>query len=160
MEKQRWILGLILHIWSETTAKLRFRVLSTSLLALLLCSSVCIASTCPSSTSSLTTISTEEFKFSLMETRTVNVVVGPVSNSLYYLNKVLDNTCWNIYYTTLMKTDAFGSRSWLASFSESPNSKSLAVDTTEQFLYIAVGNSYPRVMIVKSLNWDIQSYQE
>ena len=61
MEKQRWIPGLILHICYETTLKLRCTALSAGLLALLLCSSMCMATTCPSSTSSLPAISTEEF---------------------------------------------------------------------------------------------------
>ena len=88
MGKQRWIIRLILTIFFEMTMKLRCRVIAINLLVLLLCSSVCIAATCPSTTSNLTAISTEQFIFSSGEIHTYGVIAGPVTNSLYYLNHI------------------------------------------------------------------------
>ena len=163
MGKQRWILGLIVTICSETTVKLRCRALVVGLLALLMCSSMCIAATCPSSTSSLTAISTEQFRFEWDDIQTYGVVAGPVTNSLYYLNYVYQQGWWWYYgneFTILLKVDAFGSQSWLFAYYQYPRMKSLSVDTTEQYVYYVRYNDYAKVMKIKTDNGTFESQHE
>ena len=88
-------------------------------------------STCPSSTSN--TITSDQCSFSTYtSTTTFNVVLGPVSASLYYLYQISFPSKW-----VIRKTNPDGSLAWMAALSPQPIVKSLSVDTLEQHVYVA-----------------------
>ena len=157
MEKQRWILGPVMYICFETTVRLRCRILVAGLFTLILCSSVCVAATCPSSTSSLTAISTLKYTISGYYTDTYGVVAGQVTNSFYYLNNVF--MYYMNYKAILMKVDAFGNQSWLSYFDSNPKLKSLSIDTTEQYVHFAICD-YAKVLRIKTNSGGIESQHE
>ena len=91
-------------------------------------------STCPSSSLTSNLITSDQCSFSgYAVTQTLNVVLGPVSASLYYLYYIQypgDN--WAI-----RKTNSEGSLAWMAALSLLPILKSLSVDALEQYVYVA-----------------------
>ena len=101
-----------------------------------LVASICsvLATTCPSSVTSSTTITSEQCSFSgYSSIEHYGVAGGPVSSSLYYL--------YRLYYPTLntavRKVNASGSQTWIASFAFYSILKSLSVDAAEQNVYLA-----------------------
>ena len=95
-------------------------------------------STCPSSSSTSNTITSEQFSFSTYaNTKTYNVVLGPVSVSLYYLYYI--STPGNKW--AIRKTNPDGSLAWMAALSFEPTMKSLSVDALEQYVYVVVNTS-------------------
>ena len=90
-------------------------------------------STCPSSSSTSNTITSEQCSFSTyIFTETYNVVLGPVSASMYYLYYIRNPTNW-----VIRKANSDGSSAWMAALSFYPTVKSLTVDTSEQYVYVA-----------------------
>ena len=91
-------------------------------------------STCPSSSSTSNTITSEQCSFSgYSYTNTHNVVLGPVSASLYFLYRIYTpGSDWAI-----RKVNADGSLAWMAALSFQAILKSLSVSTSEQYVYVA-----------------------
>ena len=91
-------------------------------------------STCPSSNSTLYTITSDQCSFSGYSiTEAFNVVLGPVSASLYFLYSIYTpGNKWAI-----RKTNSDGSLAWMSAVSFQPILKSLSVDTLEQNVYVA-----------------------
>ena len=94
-------------------------------------------STCPSSSSTSNPITSEQCSFSTYtDTQTYNVVLGPVSASLYYMYRI--STPIN---QAIRKTNPDGSLAWIAALSLNPIVKSFSVDTLEQHVYVASYNN-------------------
>ena len=93
----------------------------------------CYWSTCPSFNSNSFKITSEECSFSgYTTTKAYNVVYGPVSFSLYYMYFITTPNGWAI-----RKVNQDGSLAWMAALSFSPIIKSLTVDSSEQYVYVA-----------------------
>ena len=98
-----------------------------------LCVSIANAGTCSSPPSGTASVVTETASFSGFSTsRMYKIVNGPVNNMLYSLMYV--STSDN---AVVRKTDTSGVQSWIASFAFLPIAKSLAIDSTEQNVFIA-----------------------
>ena len=121
----------------------------------MLCSWMWTANTCPISTSSSTAITIEQFTLSENGAQTSGVVVGPVSNSLYYLI-----TIYYFGYSAVRKVDVSGSETWLAAFGSSPMMKSLSVDATEQYVYFVSSTSNFVVMKLTASNGIVVSQHQ
>ena len=88
--------------------------------------------TCPASVPVSAATTKEQCTFTeFSSTESDGIVVGPVSNSLYYLYFVAP------LGTVVRKVNVSGSQTWVASFAFSPITKSLTVDATEQSVYFA-----------------------
>ena len=91
-------------------------------------------STCPSSSTTSNTITSDQCSFSgYSDTQTYNVALGPVSASLYYLYFIdTPSNNWAI-----RKVNPDGSLAWMAALKFWSLLKSLSVDTLEQHVYVA-----------------------
>ena len=102
--------------------------------------------TCSASMSSSSATITETHKFTGSSSVEIfKVVVGPVSNSLYYLDQIYISS----NSAVVRKVDASGSLTWMASFAFNPVMKSLAVDATEESVYVS---SQTNPLVVLKLN--------
>ena len=91
--------------------------------------------TCSASVSSSLATTTERYSFTGSPiVSAFRIVVGPVSNSFYYLYRLFSGS----NSAAVRKVDASGSQTWMASFLFNPIVKSLAVDATEQSVYLSV----------------------
>ena len=92
-------------------------------------------STCPSSSSTLNTITSEQYSFLGYTggTHTYKMVLGPVSASLYYLHYVFTPGG----NSAIRKINLDGSLAWMAALSFWSIVKSLSVNTLEQHVYVA-----------------------
>ena len=109
------------------------------------------ASTCSGSVSNSTLTTTERCSFIgpyYPSTIVLSLAEGPVSKYLYYLYYVYTSTD----NTIIRKVDASGSVSWMASFDFNPSEKSLAVDATEQYVYVESWTSPLVVLRLSSSN--------
>ena len=120
------------------SSKKTCKITKCAIIVLILCLISTIRwSTCPSSSSTSNTITSEQCSFSgYIVTNTRNVVSGPVSASLYYLYSISTPSNWAI-----RKTNADGSLAWMSALSLWPIIKSLSVDTLEQHVYVASSNN-------------------
>ena len=98
--------------------------------------------TCSSSVPSSAATTTELCNFSTT-TYTFGIVVGPVSNSLYYLYALSSPNG-----SVVRKVDVSGSQTWMASFAFWPIIKSLSVDANEQSVYL---ESFTNPLVVLKL---------
>ena len=123
------------RVFSLLPSKKAWKMTKWAVILMILCLIVMSHwSTCPSSSSTLNTITSEQYSFTgYAGTNTDNVVLGPVSGSLYYLYHIFTPSNWAI-----RKTNLDGSLAWMASLSFFLILKSLSVDTSEQHVYVAI----------------------
>ena len=122
----------------------------------MLCSSVCTASTCPSSIPK-TTATTIDYYSRRPDNLivTFKAILSPVSDSLYYYTEVLGLSF--PYRNVLMKFNLSGTKLWLNSFEIYPSRNSLSIDTKEQSVYLASKNNPVIVLRLDSSNGAIVS---
>ena len=123
-----------IRVFTLLSLKKTYKMIKWAVILLILCLITTIHwSTCPSSISTTNTITSEQCSFSeYSNTETYNVVLGPVSASLYYLYLISTPNNWAI-----RKTNPDGSLAWMAALSFKPILKSLSVDSSEQHTYVA-----------------------
>ena len=103
--------------------------------------------TCPNSIPSSSATIKELCSFSTFSsTFTYRTVEGPMSSNAYYLYQLASSN------TAIRKVDSLGSEIWLDSFIFKPIMKSFAVDSTEQFVYLASLNSPLEVLRLSAEN--------
>ena len=133
------VFRLIIPIRFAITVSFRWRIWTASLLALIMCLSVCFASTCPSSISNSTAITREQFTVSEYIPSALGIVVSSVSNSFYILNWL--HAPGN-HTAIVRKLDASGSQIWITAFGDFYYQGRLSVDPTEQYVYLATYDNY------------------
>ena len=99
--------------------------------------SLCYWFTCSASGSNSYLTTSDQCSFTGYTTIALDVVSGPVSNSLYYLYKLTQGS----FYTAIRKINQDGSLAWMAVLSITPTHKSLAVDTLELYVYVSYANN-------------------
>ena len=126
------------RVFALLSSKKTWKMTKCAVILLTLCLITTIRwSTCPSSISTSNTITSEQCSFSsYTSTYTFNVVLGPVSASMYYSYLIFNPVNWAI-----RKTNSDGSLAWMAALSFEPIKKSLFVDTLEQYVYVASWNN-------------------
>ena len=124
----RWVYPLLPSIKT-------WKMIKWAVMLLILCLITKIHwSTCPSSSSTSNTITTEQGSFAgYTSAQTCNVVLGPVSDSLYYQHGIYTS----VNKWAIRKTNPDGSLAWIAALSLPSIMKSLSVDTLEQYVYVA-----------------------
>ena len=115
--------------WSKKAKKI-----SISLFLILSCIiPLCNWFACSTSTSISNTITSDQFNFTgFSSTSAHNVVLGPVSNSLYYLYHISTPST-----SVVRKLNPDSYLAWMAVVSFWPIQKSLTVDPSENYAYIA-----------------------
>ena len=103
-----------------------------------MCLSACLAATCPSSISSSTAITIEQFTVSEYTPSELGLVVDSVSNSIYVLNWIHSYTN---HIAIVRKLNASGSQNWITAFGDYFSKGRLSVDTAEKYVYLATYSS-------------------
>ena len=90
---------------------------------------------CRTLNSNLNAITSQKISFSgYTKVYTNRVVSGPVSNNLYFLDKIYLTTNFN---TAIRKASIDGTPIWMTAIMFEPIMKSLSIDATEMYIYFA-----------------------
>ena len=143
-------------IRQSKASQLCFRIFITTILVLTAIISSVKTATCSSSVPSSAATTTEQCSFTGYDTFTFGVVGGPVSNSLYYLYRLVSGSS----NAAVRKVDASGSQTWMASFAFYPIQKSLSVDAAEQSVYLASRTNFLVVLKLSSSDGSVVSQHQ
>ena len=148
-------------VWSKMicfTSKILYndnKYLLTAICFALMWIGSCSSSTCSSSVPSSADLTTWQWSFqSYTQTLAHRIVSGPVSNCLYYLFYI--STPANV---VIRKLNVDGNLNWMASFNFGVNYKSLAIDNSEQNVYISSRTSPLTVVRMYASTGEIQDQQ-
>ena len=140
-------------IYSKITLNWRCWTLATTLLVLMMCSSVCIASTCPSFIPKTTATTIDQYRISGSSTYPYKVVSSTVSDNLYYLDYIsISNSS---LHSVVRKINTSGTQFWQDAFEVNPLKRSLSIDAKELSVYFASSDNPVTVFRLDSSNGDI-----
>ena len=115
-------------LWSKKTTKMAMLIF----LMMTCVISLCNWFTCPASSSTTNTITSEQFSFSsYSSSKSYNVVSGTVTNSLYFSYLISTPNNWAIRKINKDSTSA-----WMTSLSFDLIQNSLTVDDSESYIYV------------------------
>ena len=143
--KQTLKIKCISSIYSKMTLDWRCWTLGATLLVLMLCLSISIASTCPSSIPKTTATTIEQYIVNESPTKTLKVISSTISDSLYIFDTIPS-------YSVVRKINSSGTQLWGEAFEISILTKSLAIDLKESNVYFASYNNPVTVFRLNSTN--------